>query len=134
MLTWTPRADQAGSYAMTIQASDGVSRDAETIQIRVRETHLTISGTLRTDVGTRLAGASVELSRSGIRAALVRSDEQGVYRAIDLPPGTYEIRPSAKISNLPTYQAIHFSPLSRRVELMDRDQLEMDFSSHLKTH
>ncbi|MBI4323470.1 MAG: putative Ig domain-containing protein [Candidatus Omnitrophica bacterium] len=133
VLSWTPRADQAGSYAVTVVATDGSLEDAETIRVRVRETSLTIAGQILTDTGGRLAGATIELARAGERSRYVTTDAKGLYRASDLPPGTYILRPSIRSGNLPTSQILHFSPLSRQVELIDHDQRDVDFTALLKT-
>jgi hypothetical protein len=131
--TWAPREDQAGSYAVTVAATDGSLEDAETVRLQVRETTLTISGKILTDTGSRLAGATIELSRAGEHAHQVATDARGLYRASNLPPGKYIIRPSARASNLPTFKVIHFSPLSRQVDLADRDQRDLDFTAHFKS-
>ena len=101
--------------------------------MRVRETHLTIEGKILTDTGGRLAGATIELSRPGERPRYVTTDEHGIYRASDLPPDTYILRPSISAGNVPTSQILHFSPLSRQVELLDHDQRNIDFLALLKS-
>ncbi len=134
VLSWTPREDQAGSYAITVVATDGSLEDAETIRVSVRETSLTIAGKILTDTGGRLAGATIELARAGERSYYATTDEKGLYRASDLPPGTYILRPSIRSSNnLPTSRILHFSPLSRQVELIDHDQRDINFTALLKT-
>ena len=134
VLSWTPREDQAGSYAITVVATDGSLEDAETIRVSVRETSLTIAGKILTDTGERFAGATIELARAGERSRYATTDAHGLYRAGDLAPGTYILRSSTRSgNNLPTNRILHFSPLSRQVELIDHDQRDVDFTALLKS-
>ncbi|MBI3087269.1 MAG: carboxypeptidase regulatory-like domain-containing protein [Candidatus Omnitrophica bacterium] len=130
LFTWTPRADQGGAYPMTFTASDGELSDAETLTIQVRDTGLTISGTVKNDIYEPMPGVTVGFSRPGESTREVRTNAKGEYLATGLPPGTYTVRAKYSAGNVPTSRIVHFSPLSQRVELATTDQRGIDFTGY----
>jgi len=115
---------------MTFTASDGELSDAETITLHARETMLTISGTVKDDLGERMPGVTIELSQPGQFTRDARTDGQGEYLATGLPPGTYTVRAKQSAGNVPTSRITHFGPLSQRVELVTADQRGIDFTGY----
>ncbi len=128
--TWTPREDQSGTYAITFTVTNGEQADSETIQLTVRETSLVISGRIVDDIKKVLPGVVVEVSRPNAQSVTAVTDRKGFYLVADLRPGTYMVRPTYTVnSSLPTWTFVHFSPLSRRVDLTTADQRGVNFTA-----
>jgi hypothetical protein len=94
LLTWTPRFDQAGRYAVTVTASDGVVSSSRQIRITVRKKSLAISGTVLDDATRRrVDGAVVQVEQGNRTIGRVVSDADGFYLVNDLAPGVYRVEP-----------------------------------------
>ncbi len=132
-LTWTPRSDQAGEYDVTLVATDDDLSASTTVPVAVREAVLTLSGTVVDESGGPAEGVIVKLSLGNRNIQEVMTDAAGRYRAENLRPGTYTIRPRYAQGHVftPTVQHISsygFEPRNRRVTLeRGHDERNVDF-------
>jgi hypothetical protein len=128
--SWTPGFDQAGSYRITVIASDNKSEEYENVIISVRQIKRVISGKIRDDMLNPLSKIKVSITKTGDAAREILTDDNGYYITDDLSPGKYTIRPSFSTSpGSPTSVIVHFNPLSRIVEITNNDQPGIDFSA-----
>ncbi|MDP3723357.1 MAG: putative Ig domain-containing protein [Candidatus Omnitrophota bacterium] len=121
--SWTPAYDQAGTYQVTFEVSDGDSIDAETITITVQEVIRAVTGAVRQPTGAPVAGITIRLKQPRRRTPIATTtDAQGAYRFVGVLPAVYAIQP------LPT-RRWSFTPAQRSVDLTQRDALGVDFTA-----
>ena len=129
-LKWTPESNQAGSYPITLTASDDIESDTQVFSIVAKEAVLSFSGRVLDDLEKAVPGVSITYSRTGNFKYRATTDANGYYIAKDIKPGTYTLRPEFGIrDNLPTSGVIHFQPLSTRIELRSKDINGVDFTA-----
>lgn len=140
LLTWTPRFDQGGRYAIAVKASDGVVSSSREIRITVRQQSLAISGTVLDEVtGQRVDGAVVQVEQGNRTAGRIVTDADGFYLLKDLVPGVYRVepryelkRPIAMGTTVSVKEALRkFSPLFSKVTLReDQDTTGVNFLAY----
>lgn len=123
--SWTPTALQAGVYpSIHFEVSDGELSDTEDITITVQEAIRAVTGTVRQATGAPVAGVTILLKRPGVPKPLatMRTDAQGAYRFVGVPPAVYTLQPR------PTRRWT-FRPPQRPADLTQGDQQAVDFTA-----
>ena len=140
VFSWTPQADQSGSYEVVFTAVDAIDdalRSERRVRMTVRETQPAIAGTVITDQGQSMEGVMISVRSSSEVVAQVVTDPLGRYVAANLSPGTYLLKPSYQppqvFSPLPRkLQIMVFNPSQRRAILKSGDRRGMDFVASAK--